>query len=160
MNYDQAARFVATHYNSFSRLPGIMELQRRMREADWLRLLGENWSHCDNVVCFARQLRRALPARRPIDELMTAGELSAYHALPPTLTVYRGAGEEGGNGFSWTLERAVAVRFPTLARYRPRSVAMLFVAEVDKGDILAVKLDRDEAEVIAFNVRRVSEHAL
>ena len=160
MTYDDAARLVAARYNGFSRLPGILELQRRMLEADWLRLLGENWSHCDNVVCFARQLRRMLPARRPIDELMTAGERDAYCALPLTITVYRGAGAEGGSGFSWTLERAVAVRFPSYARYRPRSVPTLFIAEVDKGEILALKLDRDEAEVIAFKVRRVSQQAL
>ena len=160
MTYDEAARFVAAQYNSFSRLPGIIELQRRMLEADWLRLLGENWSHCDNIVCFARQLRRALPARRPIDELMTAGELDGYRALPLTLTVYRGAGAEGGGGFSWSLERAVAVRFPSYARYRPASAPTLFVAEVDKGDILALKLDRDEAEVIAFKVRQVSQQTL
>jgi hypothetical protein len=160
MTYDEAARFVGAHYNSFSRLPGIIELQRRMRRGDWLRLLGENWSHCDNVVCFAKQLRRALPARRPIDELMSLGELIAYRALPLTMTVYRGAGVEGGSGFSWTLDRAVAARFPRYARYRPASAPTLFVAEVDKGDILALKLDRDEAEVIAFKVRQVSQQTL
>jgi hypothetical protein len=160
MTYDEAARFVAAHYNSYSRLPGIIELQRRMLEADWLRLLGENWSHCDNIVCFAKQLRARIPLRRPLEELMTRGEWAAYGALPPTLTVYRGAGDEGGGGFSWTLDRAVAVRFPRYARYRPASVPTLFVAEVDKLDILALKLDRDEAEVIVFKVRLVSERPL
>jgi hypothetical protein len=160
MTYDEAARFVAAHYNSYSRLPGIIELQRRMLEVDWLRLLGENWSHCDNIVCFAKQLRLRLPLRRPVEELMTRGEWAAYGALPPTMTVYRGAGDEGGGGFSWSLDRAVAVRFPRYARYRPASVPTLFIAEVDKLDILALKLDRDEAEVIAFKVRLVSERPL
>jgi hypothetical protein len=160
MTYDEAARFVAAHYNSYSRLPGIIELQRRMLEIDWLRLLGENWSHCDNFVCFAKQLRLRLPRRRPIEALMTRGEWAAYAVLPPKMTVYRGAGDEGGTGFSWTLDRAVAARFPTYARYRPTSVPTLFVAEVDKREILALKLDRDEAEVIAFEVRLVSEQPL
>jgi len=160
MTYDDAAHYVAEHYNSYSRLPGIIELQRRMREVDWLRLLGEHWSHCDNVVCFAKQLRLRLPLRRPIEELMTRGEWAAYGALPQAMTVYRGAGGEGGGGFSWTLERAVAVRFPTYARYRPASLPILFVAEIDKREILALKLDRDEAEVIAFKVRLVSEEPL
>jgi len=160
MTYDEAARYVAAQYNSYSRLPGIIALRRRMLEVDWLRLLGENWSHCDNFVCFAKQLRRALPARRPIDELMTRAELGAYRELPQTMTVYRGAGDEGASGFSWTLDRAVAVRFPSYARYRPASVATLFIAEVEKLDILALKLDRDEAEVIAFKIRLRSKQPL
>jgi len=160
MTYDQAARHVAAYYNSYSRLPGIIELQRRMLERDWLRLLGENWSHCDNFVCFAKKLRRALPLRRPIDELMTLGELAAFHALPLMMTVYRGAGTEGGGGFSWSLDRAVAVRFPGYARYRPASAPTLFVAQVCKLDILALKLDRDEAEVIVLKLRLLSAQAL
>ena len=160
MTYDEAARHVAANYNSYSRLPGIIELRRRMRECDWLRLLGENWSHCDNFVCFAKALRRALPLRRPICELMTLGELTAFDALPLMVTVYRGAGADGAGGISWTLDRAVAVHFPSYARYRPASVPTLFVAEVCKLDILALKLDRDEAEVIVFKVKHLSEQPL
>ena len=160
MTYDEAARLVADRYNSYSRLPGIIELQRRMLEVDWLRLLGENWTRCDNFVCFAAILRRVLPLRRPIEELMTRGEWRAYGDLPQSMTIYRGCGDEGAGGFCWTLERTVAERFPTYARYRPASVPTLFIAEVEKANVVALKLDRSEAEVIAFKVRLISEQPL
>jgi hypothetical protein len=75
------------------------------------------------------------------------------------VTVYRGAGKANRHGISWSLAESVARKFPTLLRYWQK-VPMLYTAEVRKQDIIALKLDRDEQEVITFGARIVASRRL
>lgn len=145
--------------DSYSRMETLVDLGFRMREPDWYTVLGEEWSVCDNIGLYRLLLKRMLPAEGPVVEMMTADELAAYEALPENLTVYRGCGAVNIRGASWSLSRDVAEKFPTLSRYR-QARPLLVTARVSRRRVLAVKLDRDELEVVTFAARRVTVEAL
>ncbi len=90
---------------------------------------------------------------------MEPAEADAYKALPDRWTVFRGCGETNLLGASWSLERETAARFPLLNRYR-QARPLLVTATVRKAHVLAVKLDRQEAEIITFRARRVAVEPL
>lgn len=56
---------------------------------------------------------------------------------------------------SWSLSREVASKFPFYNRYRC-SEPLLITGRVQKSDIIALKLDREEQEVIAYEVELIS----
>lgn len=147
------ARKILTWCNSYSRLPELVYLASRSAQgrgpsrAEFLTLFGELWSVCDNLGRGLEILTVILPDGAA-PEMMTADERAALAALPETVTVYRGA-DRGVNehGLSWSLDRAVAARFPFLMRYRAARPVLL-TATVRRDLIVAVKLDRQEVEVI------------
>jgi hypothetical protein len=69
--------------------------------------------------------------------------------LPEEFRVYRGCAEFNKAGVCWSLDREVAAKFPFLLRYCVEN-PLLISATVQKSSVLAVKLDREEAEVITF----------
>jgi hypothetical protein len=145
----EACEKMDRYCDSYSRLPTIIRLWFRcgLAKADALALLGEHWSTCDNIGAHTDMLQTFLPDG-PAPEMMTEGERAALDALPESVTVYRGA-DRGVNeqGLCWSLDRAVAARFPFLNRYRAQD-PVLVTANVPRDRIVAVKLDREEAEVI------------
>lgn len=145
--------------DSYSRLPELLDLAPRMERGDWLRVLGNHWSGCDNIGPHRLRLRRLLPREGPVPELMTPEEAAAYADLPDRLTVYRGCGLVNIRGASWSLDRDTAARFPFLNRYR-QDRPLLVTATVRKARILALKIDRDESEIITFHARRVEVEEL
>lgn len=149
------ARRALRFCDSYSRMETLVELGFMMADADWHAVLGEEWSLCDNIGGYRLMLRKMLPAEGPVIGMMTPDERAAYDALPERLTVYRGCGASNMLGASWSLSREVAARFPTLNRYRQAS-PLLVTARVPRRRVLAVKLDRSEAEIITFAARRVS----
>lgn len=153
------ARHALRYCDSYSRMETLVELGFAMDDASWHVVLGEEWSCCDNIGQYRQMLRRMLPAEGPVPAMMTPAERAAYDALPERLTVYRGCGEVNMRGASWSLSRDVAARFPLLLRYR-QARPLLVTATVPRRRVLAVKLDRNEAEVITFAARRVSIEAL
>jgi hypothetical protein len=140
--------------DSYSRLPMIMEARPRRSASRlwplWFRLLGENWSGCDNISEFHLQLSIAFfeHAGQRV-ELMSHEERAALDALPEKVTIFRGCGPINRLGLSWSLSRAVASRFPFLTRYR-QGTPLLLIADVPKSRLVAFKSDRDESEIIAI----------
>ena len=154
--YSEAREYMTRHSDSYSRMGMVLSLQERMRGDEWLRLLGDNWTTCDNIADHFDELFGAIESWGcPIEEMMTTEEKKAYDVLPDTITVYRGCGEHNTAGFSWSLDAAVARRFPLLNRYRVAK-PILVTATVSKNFIVAVKLDRSEHEVITYNAEIVS----
>ena len=145
----EARAAVGMYCGSYSRMHTIIRLwlKRRLSKGDTLTVLGERWSDCDDVGRHADMLRIFLPDG-PAPEMMTEPERAALAALPESVTIYRGA-DRGVNeqGLSWSLERAVAARFPFLDRYRAKR-PVLVTATVQREHIIALKFDREEAEVI------------
>jgi hypothetical protein len=80
--------------------------------------------------------------------MMTEAERAALAALPETVTIYRGA-DHGVNeaGFCWSIDRHVAERFPFYLRYRAQR-PVLVTATLKRTNVTALKLDREEAEII------------
>ena len=150
-----AAREALDWADSYSRMAALLDLYRETPYSEWVQLLGEHWPSCDKIGRHRLLLRQLLPGHGPVIEMMTAEELDRYHALPDRLTVFRGCGPNNMLGASWSLSREVAASFPMLNRYR-QAEPLLVTAKVKKGSVLAVKLDRDELEVITFQAKRVS----
>lgn len=150
--------------DSYSRLPAVLDLHPFMIYGDWLRLLGEEWSGFDNIgqhiddlfdsPLFWRDDAKDAAVRR---EMMTADEQAAYDALPEVITIFRGCYKHNKWGLSWTLDKGVAERFPALNRYQqPGQQALLVTAQAKKSEVIAVKLDREEFEIITHRPKCIS----
>lgn len=112
-----------------------------------IELLGECWSTCDTYPAEMRLILDALPC--PAMNAMTEEERGYLGALPGHIRVWRGCYDHNRFGFSWTENRAVAERFPRLDRYRcDGKTPILLQGMVNSKDILFVKLDRAEWEIV------------
>lgn len=120
----------------------------------WLTLLGEFWTNFDDIGRHRRRLREELGTKGPLATLMTEDEVEQYGSLPDIVTCYRGCGRHNMLGASWSLERRVANSFPFTNRYRC-SEPLPITGRVRKRNILAIKLDREETEIISFSVRQL-----
>lgn len=142
--------------DSYNRLPTLIRLAELMETTEWLTLFGEEWQSCDNIGAFADELIFETPLRDAIDDpslrqhLMDFTEQLALENLPEEFTIWRGCYASNKWGLSWSLDREVAAMFPTLHRYRQQGQPLLVKARIRKRDVLALKLDRGEAEVIAW----------
>lgn len=141
--------------DSYSRLPLLLDYGPWSVGCDkWLELLGKKWSACDNIGLHAQELIDAVEfaaESMPVMQMMNETEQAVFASLPETITVYRGCYENNKWGFSWSLEREVANRFPFLTRYRQQGRPLLIKATIEKSKVAAVKLDREESEVIMFD---------
>jgi hypothetical protein len=144
--------------NSYTRLGVVLGLRSNMDAAEWHRLLGDKWSSCDNIAQYRPILSRVLRGtpRALLDSMMTEEELNEFRALPDVLTVYRGCYYHNRLGLSWSLDRDVAERFPTLNRYRYPNGSPLLVTGRVRKELVVFKNDRKEREIISPDVRRVS----
>jgi hypothetical protein len=154
MTYEEA-RESAGSAGSFGRMERVLNCAYSMKREDWLRLLGEEWSGCDRIGRYRHELRAMLGTSGPIREMMTPEENAAYDKLPERVQCWRGCDASRLLGASWSLDKAVANSFPFRERfYAPNPV--LVTAVVRKDRILAVKLDRNEIEIVTFSARRVN----
>jgi len=140
--------------DSYSRIIAIYHLYPKMDRQNWLRLLGDNWSSCDNISVFRLFFKDVLGSKGPINEMMNEADQAAFDKLPEVLTVYRGCGKRNMIGASWSLDKAVAQKFPFLERYKVKE-PLLVTGKVNKANVLALKLDRNEQEIITFSAKRI-----
>ena len=135
--------------NSYTRLAYLVDLMDYLSPADWFELARDHWSTTDNVWEHTEALRDYFSESTPAHKLlmMTDEELAVYHSLPEKVTVYRGCGELNKDGLSWTLSEQIAKGFTDLNRYKTRN-AIVIKKTIAKSLIVAVKLDRQEQEII------------
>lgn len=159
MTYEDAQNELA-FCDSYSRLPTLLDISWRLDDRDFLRILGEEWSSFDNIGHHIYDLWDTPFGRvrnAPFLEMMTPEELDFYNAQPELVTIYRGCYKINKWGLSWTLSKDTAENFPTLNRYRrANDQALLVTATAFKKDIIALKLDRDESEIITWRPKHVS----
>lgn len=162
------ANNILKYGDSYSRMLMLLEMsplgksEFRLSYPDWYRTLGQWWSVCDNIGQYRKALKLAMylgSTPTPIPEMMNEEEQAALAALPERITVYRGCGAENMLGASWSLERDVAAGFPYLNRYKVRE-PVLVTATVRRDRICALKLNRNEHEIITFNARRLGVESL
>jgi hypothetical protein len=80
---------------------------------------------------------------------MREAEKRYLAALPERIAIWRGCYDHNREGFSWTDDRTVAERFPTLERYKhDGKKPILLRGVVNRKDILFVKHDREECEIV------------
>lgn len=140
--------------DSYQRLQTLISLHSKMDRVDWLMVLGELITGSDDLWEFHKELKERLGTKGPINELMDDDERSIYMGLPDVVTVYRGCGPHNRKGMSWSLDRAVAEKFPFLNRYAVASPGLI-TGRVKKNRILAYKNDRNEQEILSFSVKEV-----
>jgi hypothetical protein len=153
LTYDDADELAAWE-NSYTRMDTLLFMRIKMQREDWLKLVGEWWTCCDNIRRYRLYLKHFLGTEGPIPEMMKPEEQAAFDALPDILTVYRGCGPRNMLGASWTTNKMVAEKFPFLARYWVDE-PLLVTGKVKKKNVLAYKLGRNENEIITFSARRV-----
>lgn len=165
LSYDEANKELAI-CNSYERLPILLDMTWQLSKTDFVRLLGEWWSSCDNISEYSEELEDLevfldMGYYGTLHEMMTPEEVEAWEALPEIVTIYRGCYDINKWGWSWSLSKDVAKKFPTYHRYRrPGEQALLVTARVSKGRIVAVKLDRGEQEIITWRPKHLSTHRI
>lgn len=131
-----------------------------------MTLLGEYWTIFDNVseymTCLVEELDLGSPSNDGIcieRDMMTPDEIMTYESLPDHVPVYRGCYGNNKWGLCWSLSRQVAETFPMLDRYRQKGQPILVTAQAKKTNIVAVKLDRGESEIVTLRPKHIStEH--
>lgn len=139
--------------DSYTRLPALIELYPccARNPAAWFAVLGEEWTVCDNVGIFSRELRAIFATASPhhFAAMMTDDERAELAGLPDMLTVYRGCYPINADGLSWSLCRKTALFFTTLNRYRcPGETPLLITGRAPKHGCV-LKNDRNEQEIIS-----------
>ena len=149
-----------TFCNSFERLPTLLTLSSRIGKSEWLSLLGEHWENCDNIATHMDWLLKdnhfSCSKSNTIFEMMTDDEKAKYEALPDLIIIYRGCYKSNKWGLSWTLDENIAIKFTTLNRYKMLGQAILVKAVVKKSSVIALKLGRNELEVITYRPKHIS----
>lgn len=144
-------------------LDTVMSNRDYMPRDAWLKQLGEHWTRCDNVWTHRAELRRVLRSctREELALLMKPEERALLAELPARVEVWRGCHPRNRAGLSWSLRREVAARFPTLARYRgPFGEMPLLRRGYARRERVILKLDREEAEIVAAIVFGITEFEL
>ena len=150
--------------NSYTRLPALLEIKGLVDDALWFAALGESWENCDNIGHYFDEITDALFSdmdRKDIQRLMmTPDERKAFDKLPDEFVVYRGCCPRNKWGLSWSMSVDIASKFPALDRYRGEGGALLVKAKAEKKNIFALKMGRNEAEIITYRPKHISTRKL
>lgn len=147
--------------SSNERLERVMKIRRHLPGLEWWRLLGLEWNICDNRWKYRGALRDLLrdATREQLDAMMTPDELEQLAALPDLVPIYRGCYTDNADGLSWSTERDIAAKFPSLMGYRMDGTPILRAGRVDR-ERAVLKLDRGEFEVIAHDAHSITESGI
>jgi hypothetical protein len=136
------------------RLPMILQMRSQFSRYEWECILGQHWTDFDQMYPYRFRLRSLLDTTGHVRNLMNPEENGLYDQLPDSVICYRGCDASHLVGASWSTDRETADRFPFFQRHSA-SVPVVVTAKVRKQEILAIKTDRDEAEIITFSARRL-----
>ena len=94
-NLDEAREWIWTNLGSHEKMVAVMYLRSEadMTFRDWLKLLGEVWTCCDNIGLYQEEILQELDEYLDeplgvIPELMDSEEIKAFKALPENITIY------------------------------------------------------------------------
>lgn len=158
--FGAASKYLSRHCNSHQRPAEILSFKANMNHLDWWRLLGEEWTVCDNVATHTKKLRTYLRKadRTQLDMMMTRYARRQLRELNGgELTVYRGCYDFNHDGLSWSLSERIARKFTTLNRYRRDGHVPLILIGMTDANRAVLKTDRKEQEVICADVKVTSE---
>jgi len=148
-DFESVSEYIFRWFNSYSRLPEIIELHSKADTAIWLKVLGDNWSVCDNISQNLLHLKKLMP-RRTAHEMMEPEEYKQLEQLPNLVKIYRGCSRKNIDGACYSLNIETAKSFIRLNRYQVEH-PILVTATVYKHEVIALKNDRGEHEVITFD---------
>jgi hypothetical protein len=148
-------RWLYRFFDSEERLGALLSVNSEMEMGDWLNVLGEGWTGFDYITQHSLDLIDVLISQNvvydyPITPMMSLEERRAFDALPDEITIYRGCGPGNKFGYSWTLDRSIAERFPFYHRYMTKYPTLLTMT-IKKGRVAALKLGRKEQEIVVID---------
>lgn len=153
---ESANSFIEKWAAPYNRVKMMLTLRPRMDYADWLVVLGRQWTRATDHHHQLGVLRDALGIAGPLLPMMTPAEHDAYAALPSRVTLFRAAPyQDRKEGIRWSMDEGVARRFPLYGGPSSRE-PVLITATARKESIVALFLGGEAPEVIAFTVRRSS----
>ena len=123
--------------------------RRNLTDDQFFTILRDEWEGLHNVSESVEELREIFPLYGPVRSMMTPDENDVYDALPYINIAYRGCDAGWLDGVSYSSNKKVAnwFAFYTLTQAEQPT---LITAHVRKDLIMAVKLRRDEEEIITF----------
>ena len=107
------------------------------------------WPSCDDTMPYTEEIRPILQSS--IDWMTIDGQLPHepwFDALPSRFRVYRGCNANAVNGFSWSIDREVALTFAGGHRGLHLSHPVLSSGMVRKNSILMTIGDQHEREIL------------
>jgi hypothetical protein len=152
--HDQAAEAIIEYAHMFGsamRLPALLKLLADAPPAVFWKVflrqwpgLDGTWAHRDVLLDLVRRNALAASPRAFFDE----NQAAFYVSLSATVMVYRGSSTERAGGLAWTTSRAMAENFARGHRGLPVPDPVIVATKVPRDAILAVFIERDEAEVV------------
>ncbi len=161
MDAEELIRSLA-RFSADKRMKLMLNAIGTLPDEDWLKALGQSWSMSDHVESYLDDLLHSSPlatAARPVRAMMTDDEFDAWTALPETVDMYRGCYKGlNDNGICFSLNQLTAEFFLKHSRYAGSDVPpVLLHCRAKKTDIIAVKLDRSEDEIIVDDYEFVKD---
>ena len=140
------------------RFDAFKRIARRLGFVDYWKLLCRVWIDSENIHQHYADWVRMWNACHPEKHrVMDDEEQAALARLPKTINVWRGIGERGGPGLSWTLNRNRAMWFAYRAvDNKPR----LLHGKVLRRNVHALLLGRNEDEIVAEKVKVLRTESL
>lgn len=147
------AKFVFLHERPY-RIDALIEVMSEHdvpQEKLW-SLIGNVWTDSENIRQNLDEWREIWDgAERGRNAVMNEAEIAALKALPNEITVYRGfAHKDADQGISWTTDRNRALWFAKRFEAGEGRTPMLATGRVNKIDVLAHFLGRNETEIVVM----------
>lgn len=138
--------YIFLHERAY-RLEAFKKVASLMTDAEYWACLAKTYTDLEGLHSVKRSILKLLRSQRPCrDRLMDDAERAALAQLPDVVTIYRGYDHRNGaKGISWTLSKDKADWFAN--RWGGRG-AVVATGQVNKADILAHFIGRQEAEVV------------
>lgn len=141
------------------RMSKFIEIKNDLSDQEYWSLLGQIWSDSENLWQYRSILNLLInEPRSERDAMMNEEEKKFMDKLPDEFTIYRGHQTRNKLGYSWSLSYWRAKWFAERFNQKRQGVAK---ATINKKDVVAVLLGRNEFEIIAspkkMNINRVEQ---
>lgn len=141
-------RFVFLHERPY-RVGALLSVSRFIADFAYWNLVRSVWTDSENIWQWGEEaVRDLLLKRKGRKSVMNSADTSAFLALPPRFTIYRGWHEPGTPfGWSWTLRQGQAQWFAN--RMLPGgSEPRVEAFKVLRTDVIALFTERGEDEIV------------
>lgn len=149
-NFDS---YVFLHERPY-RIGAFINIQHRMKDTVYWRLLGDVWTDTENQHSYLKELKVLVTSLRPNRHyLMNEEEDNYFRSLPDEVIIYRGCIKNlNENGLSWTLNKDKADWFSN--RLNREGKAIILEKKINKRELIAFFNGRNEYEVIHIPTKK------
>lgn len=127
----------------------IIKLAKTDPRYDFIKLVHQNWTGCDNFSNLTNQFRNLF------HEYFKDGRCVAkpsdadwFNSLPRYLKVYRGCEQFNWTGLSWTLDEEIALEFARGHRGIKINYPQIHSTIIEKSQIFFATNERQEQEIV------------